>query len=100
MDPFRIAIPGTAVGSRGFPSTPGQARAKRNAMSTDTDKHRGLLDALRAAQGRGDGSFEQAVTAAFEHVFEHLDRLNDHVSPGGPDGGDRHLKPGETPTLR
>ncbi len=69
-------------------------------MSTDTDKHRGLLDALRTAQGKGDGSFEKAVTAAFEHVFEHLDRLNDHVSPGGSDGGDRHMKPGESPTLR
>ena len=69
-------------------------------MSTDTDKHRGLLDALRMAQGKSDGSFEKAVTAAFEHVFEHLERLNDHVSPGGPDDGDRHLKPGESPTLR
>ena len=69
-------------------------------MSTDTEKHRELLGALRDAQGKGDGSFEKAATAAFEHVFEHLARLNDHVSPGGPDGGDRHLQPGESPTLR
>ncbi|SDN81987.1 hypothetical protein SAMN05216360_111190 [Methylobacterium phyllostachyos] len=69
-------------------------------MSEDTEKHRALLSALRAAQGTGDGSFEQAVTKAFEHVFDHLGRLNDHVSPGGPDGEDRHLKPGESPTLR
>ncbi|WP_419545004.1 hypothetical protein [Methylobacterium oryzae] len=40
------------------------------------------------------------MTDAFEHVFEHLGRLNDHVSLGGPDGGDPHLKPGESPTLR
>ena len=44
----------------------------------------------------GDGNFEKAVTAAFEH----LARFNDHVSPGGPDGNDRHLQPGESPTLR
>ena len=69
-------------------------------MSEDTEKHSALLSALRAAQGRGDGSYEQAVTNAFEHVFEHLGRLNDHVSLGGPDGGDPHLKPGESPTLR
>lgn len=69
-------------------------------MSSDTDTHRALLDALKAAQGRGDGSFETAVTAAFEHVFEHLARLNAHVSPSGPDGGERHLNPGESPTLR
>ncbi len=69
-------------------------------MSEDTEKHRALLSALRAAQGKGDGSFEQAVTNALEHVFEHLGRLNDHVSLGGPDGEDRHLKPGESPTLR
>ncbi|MHB2209712.1 hypothetical protein [Methylobacterium sp. CM6257] len=69
-------------------------------MSSDTEKHHTLLSALKAAQGKGDGSFEQAVTDAFEHVFEHLDRLNSHVSLGGPDGEDRHLKPGESPTLR
>ncbi|SDM78074.1 hypothetical protein SAMN05216360_103354 [Methylobacterium phyllostachyos] len=69
-------------------------------MSEDTEKHRALLSALKAAQGMGDGSFEQAVTEAFEHVFNHLGRLNDHVSLGGPDGEDRHLKPGESPTLR
>lgn len=69
-------------------------------MSSDTEKHRQLLDALRAAQGRGDGSFEEAVTRAFEHVFDHLDRLHSHVSQGGPDGEERHLKPGESPTLR
>ncbi|MEE7450977.1 hypothetical protein MRF4_26010 [Methylobacterium radiotolerans] len=69
-------------------------------MSSDTDKHRALLAALRDAQGKGDGSFERAVTDAFEHVFEHLGRLNDHVALGGPDGGDAPLKPGESPTLR
>ena len=51
-------------------------------------------------QGKGDGSFERAVTDAFEHVFEHLGRLNDHVALSGPDGGDAPLKPGESPTLR
>jgi hypothetical protein len=69
-------------------------------MSEDTEKHRALLSALTAAQGKSDGSFEQAVTNAFAHVFEHLGRLNDHVSLGGPDGDDPHLKPGESPTLR
>ena len=69
-------------------------------MSSDTEKHRALLSALRDAQGKGDGSFEQAVTNAFEYVFEHLGRLNDHVALAGPDGGDPHLKPGESPTLR
>ena len=69
-------------------------------MSEDTEKHRALLSALNAARGKGDGAFEQAVTNAFEHVFEHLARLNDHVAPGGADGGDPHLKPGESPTLR
>lgn len=69
-------------------------------MSSDADKHRKLLDTLRAARGNSDGSFEEAVTAAFEHVFEHLDRLNNHVSSGGPGGEDRHLKPGESATLR
>ncbi|KMO19740.1 hypothetical protein [Methylobacterium indicum] len=69
-------------------------------MSEDTEKHRALLSALRDAAGRGDGSFEQAVTNAFEHVFEHLGRLNDHVALSGSDGGDPHLKPGESPTLR
>ncbi len=69
-------------------------------MSADTEKHRALLATLKDAQGKGDGSFERAVTDAFEHVFEHLGRLNDHVSLGGPDGGDLHLKPGESATLR
>lgn len=69
-------------------------------MSSDTEKHRSLLGALKDAQGKGDGSFERAVTAAFEHVFQHLGRLNDHVSQGGPEGGERHLKPGESSTLR
>ena len=69
-------------------------------MSSDTEKHHALLSALKAAQGQGDGSFERAVTDAFEHVFEHFDRLNNHVSLGGPAGDDRHLKPGESPTLR
>jgi hypothetical protein len=69
-------------------------------MSTDTEKHRALLGALKDAQGKSDGSFEKAVTAAFEHVFEHLGRLNDHVARGGPDGGERRLEDGESPTLR
>lgn len=69
-------------------------------MSSDSDKHQALLSALKAAEGKGDGSFEKAVTAAFAHVFEHLERLNSHVSVGGPDGDDRHLKPGESATLR
>jgi len=69
-------------------------------MSSDTQKHRQLLVALKAAQGKQDGSFEQAVTQAFEHVFDHLDRLNSHVSLGGSEGEDRTLKPGESPTLR
>jgi hypothetical protein len=69
-------------------------------MSSDIEKHRALLTALRDAQGKGDGSFERAVTDAFEHVFDHLARLNDHVSSGGPGGEDRHLKPGESATLR
>ena len=69
-------------------------------MSSDTEKHHALLSALKAAQGKGDASFERAVTDAFEHVFEHLDRLNSHVSLGGPEGEDSHLKPGESPTLR
>ncbi|KMO36521.1 hypothetical protein ACQVP2_25635 [Methylobacterium aquaticum] len=69
-------------------------------MSSDTEKHRALLSALKDAQGKGDGAFERAVTDAFEHVFDHLARLNGHVSSGGPEGEDRHLKPGESPTLR
>ena len=69
-------------------------------MSSDTEKHGELLTALRDAQGKGDGSFDRAVTAAFEHVFEHLGRLNAHVSPGGADGADPALKPGESATLR
>ncbi|AWN43758.1 hypothetical protein [Methylobacterium durans] len=69
-------------------------------MSSDTDKHRELLSALKAAQGKGGAAFEQAVTAALEHVFDHLDRLNSHVALGGPDGEERHLKPGESPSLR
>ena len=69
-------------------------------MSSDTEKHHALLSALRAAQGKGDGAFERAVTDAFAHVFAHLDRLNSPVAPGGPEGEDRHLNPGESPTLR
>lgn len=69
-------------------------------MSSDTEKHEALLSALKQAQGKGDGSFEQAVTAAFEHVFEHLGRLNEHVSAPGTGGGEQHLKPGESATLR
>lgn len=69
-------------------------------MSSDTEKHTKLLNALRASQGERDGSFEETVTRAFEHVFEHLARLNSHVSAGGPTGDDRPLKPNESPTLR
>lgn len=69
-------------------------------MSSDTAKHHQLLSALKGAQGKADGSFEQAVTHALEHVFEHLDRLNSHVSVGGPDGEERQLKEGESPSLR
>ncbi|KQP10319.1 hypothetical protein ASF28_04025 [Methylobacterium sp. Leaf99] len=69
-------------------------------MSSDTDKHQALLQGLKAAQGKHDGTFEQAVTAAFEHVFDHLERLNSHVSAGGRDGEDRPLKAGESSTLR
>lgn len=69
-------------------------------MSSDTDTHHELLSALKAAMGKSDGSFEHAVTHAFEHIFDHLDRLNSHVSLGGPDGEDRVLKPGESSTLR
>ena len=69
-------------------------------MSSDTEKHRELLSALMRAQGKGEGSFEQAVTAAFEHVFDHLERLNSHVSLDGPGGEEQSLKPGESPTLR
>lgn len=69
-------------------------------MSSDTAKHHELLSALKEARGKADGSFEQAVTDAFEHVFEHLDRLNTHVSAGGPEGDERPLKPDESPTLR
>ncbi|MCJ2039782.1 hypothetical protein MKK55_12650 [Methylobacterium sp. J-059] len=69
-------------------------------MSSDTEKHHALLSALKAAQGKADGSFELTVTNAFEHVFEHLGRLNSHVSVGGPHGEDRPLQDGETTTLR
>ena len=69
-------------------------------MSNDIQKHHALISGLKAAMGKADGSFEQAVTSAFEHVFEHLGRLNSHVSLGGPDGEDRALKPGESSTLR
>lgn len=69
-------------------------------MSSDTERHRELINALKAAQGKGDGSFEQAVTHAFVHVLDHLERLNSHVSLGGPDGEDRPLKAGESSTLR
>ena len=69
-------------------------------MSSDNETHRALLSALKAAEGKGDGSFDRAVTAAFEHIFDHLERLNAHVSLGGPGGEDAPLKPGESPTLR
>jgi hypothetical protein len=65
-------------------------------MSSDTEKHQALLTALKAAQGKADGSFEQAVTDAFSHVFEHLQRLN---AVSGPDE-DRPLRAGESSTLR
>ncbi|WP_267358574.1 MULTISPECIES: hypothetical protein [unclassified Methylobacterium] len=69
-------------------------------MSSDTDKHHALLTALKEVQGKGDGSFEQAVTDAFEHVFDHLARLNAHVSQGGSSGEERLLEDGESATLR
>ncbi|GJE61753.1 hypothetical protein [Methylobacterium trifolii] len=69
-------------------------------MSNDTEKHHALISGLKTAMGKTDDSFEQAVTSAFEHVFQHLDRLNSHVSLGGADGEDRPLRPGETSTLR
>ncbi|MCJ2095897.1 hypothetical protein MKK67_25860 [Methylobacterium sp. J-072] len=62
-------------------------------MSADTEKHRALLGALKDAQGKGNGSCEKAVTAAFEHVFEHLGHLNDHVARGGPERGQERGKP-------
>lgn len=65
-------------------------------MSSDTQQHHELLSAVKAAQGTQDGSFEKAVTRAFEH----LDRLNSHVSTGGSEGEERALKPDESPTLR
>jgi hypothetical protein len=77
-----------------------QPQQGRSIMSSDSDTHHALLSALKAAEGKGDGSFERAVTEAFAHVFAHLDRLNSHVSVGGPDGEAPHLKPGESPTLR
>jgi len=69
-------------------------------MSSDTETHRDLIAGLKNAMGKGDGSFEEAVTRAFEHVFDHLGRLNSHVSLGGPGGQERPLKPGESETLR
>ena len=69
-------------------------------MASDTQKHHELLSALKAAQGKSNGSFEQVVTQAFEHVFEHLERLNSHVSGSNPEGGERALGTGESPTLR
>jgi hypothetical protein len=58
-------------------------------------KHQARLTALRAAEGKGDGSFEQAVTSAFAPVLAHLERLN---AIGGPDE-ELHLHPGESATL-
>lgn len=69
-------------------------------MSSDADKHRELISALRAAQANGNESVNEAVVHAFEHVFEHLEHLNSHVSAGGPKGEDRPLEAGESPTLR
>ena len=69
-------------------------------MSSDTERHRELMDGLRSAMGKNDGSFEQAVTKAFEHVFDHLGRLNSHTSLGGADGEERQVKYGEPATLR
>lgn len=69
-------------------------------MSSDTETHRELISGLKAAMGKQDGSFEQAVTHAFEHVLDHLERLNSHVSVGGPEGEERALTPGESSTLR
>lgn len=67
-------------------------------MSSDTEKHYALLSSLKTAMGKGDGSFEQSVTSAFEHVFEHLGRLNSHVSAGHANK-DRPLEDGESATL-
>ena len=69
-------------------------------MSTDTARHCELIDGIKSAMGKNDGSFEKAVTKAYEHVFEHLGRLNTHVSTGGPDDEDRRLEDGESATLR
>ncbi|MCJ2050088.1 hypothetical protein [Methylobacterium sp. J-070] len=69
-------------------------------MPSDIEKHRELLDGLKAAMGKNDGAFEQAVTSAFEHVFEHLGRLNSHVSLGEGANEDRPLEDGESATLR
>lgn len=69
-------------------------------MSSDTEKHQQLLSALKAAQANGNAAVDQSVIDAFQHVFEHLERLNSHTSLGGPDGEERELKAGESPTLR
>lgn len=69
-------------------------------MPSDIEIHRELISGLKDAMGKKDGSFEQAVTRAFEHVFDHVERLNSHVSLSGPEGEDRALESGESPTLR
>ncbi|KQP59077.1 hypothetical protein ASG40_18695 [Methylobacterium sp. Leaf399] len=69
-------------------------------MSSDIETHRALIAGLKAAMGKADGTFEQAVTSAFEHVFEHLERLDARGADSGPEGKDRPLKPGEPSTLR
>ncbi len=66
-------------------------------MSRDTEKHHALLGDLQAAMGKADGSFEQAVTNAFAHVFAHLERL---ATVGGAGNEDRPLQADESPTLR
>ncbi|NEU14926.1 hypothetical protein G3T14_23020 [Methylobacterium sp. BTF04] len=65
-------------------------------MASDTDKHHELLAALKGAQGKSDGHFEQALINAFEHVFKHLEQLNTISDPDE----ERRLKPGEASTLR
>ncbi|MCJ2125752.1 hypothetical protein [Methylobacterium sp. J-077] len=69
-------------------------------MSSDTEKHRDLLPALRDAQYNGDGSLERAVKFTFVHVFSHLRRLNSHVPLGDPEEEDRHLRPSKIVMLR
>ncbi|KQO58023.1 hypothetical protein ASF24_15370 [Methylobacterium sp. Leaf86] len=74
--------------------------AGESVFSGDSETHHRLLEAFKDAQGKGDGSFEQAATSAFKHVFDHLARLNLRVSLGGAEGEYRQLKSDESATLR